>query len=167
MKLSGCLFGGMLIPLVLCGTSCSTPNSAASGGASNNGQYYVVAAKEAEFYRYGPQQANGPDERLPQGTLVSLVRASFGYSKVQLMNGVQGYVASQDIHAAPPEVVQAATNPSVEAGSTGSVRGSEGESSHRPRFRYDIVDPRFLPPPEPLPVDIPEPSPDTTPSPTP
>ena len=164
MKILSCLSGGMLLLLALCGTSCSTPGSA-TAGASDSSQYYIVAAKEAEFYRYGPQQANGPDERLPQGTLVSLVRASFGYSKVQLMSGVQGYVATQDIHAAPPEVVQAATNPPVETGSTGSTRGTRSESSHQPRFRYDIVDPRFLPPPEPLPIDIPEPAPESSPTP--
>ena len=151
MKLSSCLSGSLLVLLALCGTSCSTPESAAPA-ASNSGQYYVVSARKAEFYRYGPQQASGPDEKLAQGTLVRVIRPAFGYSKIQLSNGLQGYVATQDIHTAPPEVVQAKTNPNP------SVAGTS-ESNRRSRFRYNIVDPRFLPPPPPLPEDQPEPTP--------
>jgi len=73
-----------------------------------------------------------------------LIRPSFGYSKVKLMNGQQGYVASQDIRAAPPEVVSAATNPPV-----------GNEISRARKFHFD---PRLLPP-EPLPNDAPEPTP--------
>ena len=151
MKLSSYISGGMLMLLAFCGISCSTSDSTASG-ASNSGKYYVVSTREAAFFRYGPQQANGPDERLPHGTLVGLLRTSFGYSEVQLMNGVQGYVASQDIHTAPPEVVQAATNPNP----TGSVTS---EPNRNRRFRQNMVDPRLLPPPPPLPEDQPEPTP--------
>jgi hypothetical protein len=150
MKLSSCLSGSLLFLLALCGTSCSTPDLATQGSPSS-GKYYVVSAKDAAFFLYGPQQANGPDERLRHGTLVGLLRTSFGYSKVQLMNGVQGYVATQDIHTAPPEVVQAAINPNP-------VVNGRGESNRNRRFRHDEVDPRFLPPP-PLPEDQPEPTP--------
>ena len=152
MKLSSCLSGSVLILLALCGTNCSTPESTASAAASNSGQYYVVSARKAAFFRYGPQQANGPDEKLAQGTLVTVMRPAFGYSKIQLSNGLQGYVATQDIHAAPPEVVQAATNPNPPV--TGAT-----ESNRQARFRYNTVDPRFLPPPPPLPEDQPEPTP--------
>jgi hypothetical protein len=151
MKLSSCLSSSLLVLLALCGASCSTPESAAPA-ASNSGQYYVVSARKAEFYRYGPQQASGPDEKLAQGTLVGLLRTSFGYSKVQLMNGVQGYVASQDIHTAPPEVVQAATNPNPTVSGTGALNPNR-------RSRRNIMDPHFLPPPPPLPEDQPEPTP--------
>jgi hypothetical protein len=150
MKLSSCFYGSLVL-LALCGTSCSTPNSATQS-ISNSGQYYVVSAKKAAFFRYGPQQANGPDERLPHGTLVGLLRTSFGYSEVQLMNGVQGYVASQDIHTAPPELVQAATNLNPTLSGT-------SEPNRNRRSRHNIVDPRFLPPPPPLPEDQPEPTP--------
>jgi hypothetical protein len=151
MKLSSSLSGSLLVLLALCGTSCSISDSATQG-SSNSGQYYVVSAKKAAFFLYGPQQANGPDERLPYGTLVGLLGTSFGYSKVQLMNGVQGYVARQDIHTAPPEVVQAATNPKPIASGT-------SETHRNRRLRHDTVDPRFLPPPPPLPEDQPEPTP--------
>lgn len=152
MKLSSCLSGSLLVLLALCGTSCSTPESAAPAAASNSGQYYVVSAREAKFFRYGPQQASGPDEKLAQGTLMTLIRPEFGYRKVQLSNGLQGYVAGQDIHAAPPEVVQAATNPNP------TVSGTSEPNRNR-RSHDNMVDPRFLPPPPALPEDQPEPTP--------
>lgn len=139
----------MLALLALSSTSCSTPDSAGPT-AANTGKYYSVAAKGAEFYHYGPQQANGPDQKLPLDTLVLLIRASFGYSKVQLMNGEQGYVASQDIHTASPEMVAAATKP---APNTSLERNRTSKS------RYNLTDPRYFPPPEPLPEDLPEPTP--------
>ena len=151
MKLSSRLSGNLLVLLTLCGTSCSTPDSGAPA-ASNSGQYFIVSARRALFYRYGPQQANGPDGKLPQGTLMTLIRPAFGYSKVQLSNGLQGYVATQDIQAAPPEVVQATINPNRPLTGT-------SESNRHPRFHDNIVDPRFLPPPPPLPEDQPEPTP--------
>ena len=90
MKLSSCLSGSLLVLLALCGTSCSAPESTAPA-ASNSGQYYVVSAREAEFYRYGPQQASGPGRETRAGHIGwrSSVR-SFGYSEVQLMNGRAG-----------------------------------------------------------------------------
>ena len=148
MKVPRCFFRGTLVLLVLSGTSCSSPDSARPT-ASNAGKYYSVAVTRAEFYHYGPQQANGPDQKLPQDTLVRLIRPSFGYSKVQLMNGEQGYVASQDIHTASPDMVAAAINPPATSSETNRAR----------RFRNNSPDPRFLPPPEPLPEDLPEPTP--------
>lgn len=143
MKVSSCVLGGILTLLAVCATSCSTSDLGAPT-ASNSGKYYAVSVKQAEFYIYGPQQASGPDRKLPQDTLVMLIRPSFGYSKVKLMNGQQGYVASQDIRAAPPEVVSAVTNPHV-----------SNETSRTRKFHFD---PRLLPP-EPLPNDAPEPTP--------
>ena len=149
MKVSGCLFGGMLAFLALSSTSCSAPDPAGPT-AANTGKYYSVATKAAEFYHYGPQQANGPDQKLPLNTLVLLIRLSFGYSKVQLMNGEEGYVASQNLHKALPAVVAAATNPPPNASS---------ERNRSSRSRYNLSDPRYFPPPEPLPEDLPEPTP--------
>jgi hypothetical protein len=151
MKLSSRLSCNLLFLFTLCGTSCSTPDSG-SPAASNGGQYYIVSAGKALFYRYGPQQGNGPDGKLPQGTLMTLIRPAFGYSKVQLLTGLQGYVATQDIQTAPPEVVQARINPNRPLAGT-------NESNRHSRFHENVVDPRFLPPPPPLPEDQPEPTP--------
>jgi len=143
MKVSSCVLGGILTLLAVCATSCSTSDLGAPT-VSNSGKYYAVSVKQAAFYFYGPQQANGPDQKLPQDTLVMLIRPSFGYSKVKLMNGQQGYVATQDIRAAPPELVSAETTPPV-----------SNETSRTRKFHFD---PRLLPP-EPLPNDAPEPTP--------
>jgi hypothetical protein len=37
-----------------------------------------------------------------------VLRPSFAYSRVKLMNGEEGYVASKDLRVAPPELVAAA-----------------------------------------------------------
>jgi hypothetical protein len=151
MKLSSRLSCNLLVLIALCGTSCSTPDSGAPA-ASNSGQYYIVSSKKALFYRYGPQQASGPDGKVPLGTLMTLIRPAFGYSKVQLLTGLQGYVATQDIQPAPPKVVQERINPN-------RPLAGMSESNRHLRFHDNIVDPRLLPPPPPLPEDQPEPTP--------
>lgn len=125
-------------------SACST-DVAKQGAPAGNGKYYAVGAKETPFYHYGPLQGSGPDERLPQDTLVSLVRPSFGYSKVRLLNGEQGYLASEDIHVASPALVAAAFAPPPSSGIS--------------KFRLDSNDPRLIAPPPPLPADLPEPTP--------
>ena len=67
--------------------------------------YYVVKADFTPLFRTGPQQPNGPDQSLPKNTLAALLRKSFGYSRVQLENGLIGYVATEDLRLAPPERV--------------------------------------------------------------
>ena len=64
------------------------------------------------------------------------------------MSGEQGYVASEDIHPAPADLVAAATTkPSVTK--PGRVSG----------FHLNPNDPRLMTPPDPLPLDLPEPTP--------
>jgi len=124
---------------------CANPTTSV---AINGGKYYAVSAGHAAFYRYGPQQGNGPDQKLPHDTLVTVIQPTFGYCKVQLMSGEQGYVASEDIHPASAQLVAAATTkPSV----TPTNRAS--------RSRLNPNDPRLTTPPEPLPLDLPEPTP--------
>ena len=131
--------------LVMLVSACSTPDAAKPGAAIGNGKYYAVSAKETPFYHYGPLQGSGPDQRLAQDTLVTLVRPSFGYSKVRLLNGEQGYLASEDIHIASPALVAAAFAPPPSSGIS--------------KFRLDPNDPRLIAPPPPLPADLPEPTP--------
>ncbi len=131
--------------LISCGTAAVSPEIIA---AAKSGRLFAVTAEQAAFYRYGPQQGNGPDQRLPRDTVMALVRPSFGYSKVQLLSGEQGYVASEDIHAASKELIAAATAPPPKI--------VQNRSQH---FRLDSNDPRLIAPPEPLPLDLPEPTP--------
>src|ERR1700759_2753315 len=62
---------------------------------------YAVKADKTRFYEFGPMQGRGPDRELPKGTLVTLIRSSFGYSKVKLDDGKTGFVANEDLMKAP------------------------------------------------------------------
>lgn len=77
-------------------------------GAGGGETYYSVAVSSANFFRYGPQQDTGPDQRLPRDTLMRVTSRSFGYAKVKLLNGEEGYVAGDEIHVAPGSLVAAA-----------------------------------------------------------
>lgn len=115
--------------------------------AINGGKYYAVTTDKTSFYKYGPQQGNGPDQQLNHDTLLTLIRPSFGYCKVRLLDGQQGYVASEDIRTASAQLVAAATAPTPGPVATNSI------PTH-----INPNDPRFQPPPAPLPESFPEPT---------
>lgn len=117
---------------------------------ANNGKMMAVVADSTSFYRFGPQQGNGPDQTLPRDTLMTLIRPSFGYSKVHLVSGGEGYVSSEDIKPAPPTLLAALYPPLPEPG---SERGENFDMhSSGPPPPEDLPDPD-LPPvsTEPLP----------------
>ncbi len=155
MKFSSPALSLLVVLCTLAFWGCSTVRKITSVDAQN-GKLYAVATDEAPFYRYGPQQGNGPDEKLPKDTLMTLIRPSFGYCKVQLVGGgKEGYVASEDIKPAPPTLVAALTAPPPSATSTSSSTSENLDiSSSEP------------PPPESLPdPDLPPASEAPTPSP--
>lgn len=129
--------------------------------AINGARFYAVTAEQAAFYQHGPQQGNGPDTSLPRDTLVSLIRPSFGYSKVKVVSsGQQGYVLSDEMKVASASLVLAATAtptpPRITAAKT------------TPKFDLNSSDPRLAPPPEQLPApDLPPDLPSETPTPIP
>jgi hypothetical protein len=128
---------------------CSLTKKNIIGGSDGSAQFYAVTAASAPFYKFGPQQGNGPDMKLPRDTLVTLIRPSFGYSKVHLANGEEGYVASEDIKVAPADLVAAANAPPPSA----------EPDHHGERFNLNSNDPRLIVPPEELPENNPEPTP--------
>ena len=82
--------------------------SQAAGAVNAKGQpIYVVTADFTPIYRLGPQQGGGPDQSLTKGTVVGLLKRSYGFSRVQLENGFDGYLATEDIAPAPPETLAA------------------------------------------------------------
>jgi hypothetical protein len=85
---------------------------------ANAGKLFAVTAEKTSFYRYGPQQGNGEDKSLPKDTLMTLIRPSFGYCKVHLVAGEEGYVASEDIRPAPATLLAALSAPVSAPGST-------------------------------------------------
>ena len=131
-----------VVAVMGCARKNSDKPTAASGG-----KYYSVTADKTAFYKYGPQQGNGPDQQLNHDTLVTIIRTSFGYCKVRLLDGQNGYVASEDIRKASPQLVASVTAPTPAPVAATSVQ-----------MRVDPNDPRFQPPAEPLPESLPEPS---------
>jgi hypothetical protein len=79
---------------------CAKRNSDRSKAATH-GKFYAVITEQTAFYHYGPQQSKGPDMQLTKDTLLTVIRRSFGYSKVKLISGESGYVSSDDIRLAP------------------------------------------------------------------
>ncbi len=132
-------------------SGCSTTKGVAKG--ASNGKVFSVTADKTSFFRYGPQQGNGPDESLPKDTLMTLIRPSFGYCKVQLMapSTQTGYVASEDIRPAPPTLL-AALNAPLQASHASSERENFDVRSTSP------PPPEALPDPD-LPPTAAEPSP--------
>ncbi|HEY5893003.1 MAG TPA: hypothetical protein VIT91_07205 [Chthoniobacterales bacterium] len=96
--------------------AASGPNVAVAGYDRNGLPYYVVKADFTPIYRMGPQQRGGPDQSLRRGTLIGVIKRSFGYSKIKLESGMEGYVATDDIFPATPEWI-ATAQPSVAAAS--------------------------------------------------
>lgn len=135
----------------------------------------VVSNEYSLFFRLGPQQAGGADMSLRTNEKVMLLRKEFGYSRVQLENGMVGYMANEDIQPAPepPPDPERKRIPSKKKKSGRSPVQDDNYEENIP-----IPDPNLgiLPedvPLEPLPdllpeaVDVPSPTPAPTPEPTP
>jgi hypothetical protein len=135
----------------------------------------VVSNDYSLFFRLGPQQAGGADLSLRTNEPVMLLRKEFGYSRVQLENGMVGYMANEDIQTAPeppPELKRKYAGGPKKKGSRSSASYQDYEEN------IPIPDPNLgiLPddvPLEPLPdllpegVDVTAPTPAPTPEPTP
>ena len=142
-----CLVLPALVALLAAGCA-STLKPALSG---TTGRWYSVAADQTPFYHYGPQQGNGPDKQLARDSIMKVIRPSFGYVKVQLQDGENGYVASEDIHPAGAALVAEKLAPPPRPAPAQSYAG-QGE-----QFGLDSDDPRLIAPPEPLPEPTPIP----------
>jgi hypothetical protein len=75
---------------------------------------YAIKPDTSSFYRFGPQQGNGPDRELTRDTVVTVIRRSFGYSKVRLEDGESGFVANDDLVPAPQRLIAQVENTSTE-----------------------------------------------------
>ncbi len=109
---------------------------------ASSGKMFAVTADKTPFYRYGPQQGNGPDQSLPKDTLMTLIRPSFGYCKVHLAAGEEGYVASEDIRPAPSTLLaslQPVASPAASERENFDVRSNE------PPPPEDLPDPDLPP----------------------
>jgi hypothetical protein len=126
------------------GSGCA--HSASTTTAKSPTKLFAVTADTTPFYKYGPSQGSGPDKTIPKNTPVKLIRTSFGYCKVELMTGEQGYVARDDIGKASAEVI-AALAPSR------TVTTSSHSRAESPEPRLNTFEP--LPDFEPTPIPLP------------
>ncbi len=137
-------------------TGCKSADKPAQSSTKAT-RLFAVSVDSAAFFRHGPQAGRDPDLRLPRDTAVKLIRPSFGYSKIQIVeSGLQGYVASEEIRPASSALLAAA---SIHPADSGALPIDEPESG---RFNLNSDDPRLVPPPEALPdPDLPAVAPDT------
>jgi len=75
----------------------------ATGPVLPPGAAVEVSSARAPFYKYGPAQTFGADDMLPQGTRLTLLQRSMGFSRVMQLNGQTGYIANEDISPVAPE----------------------------------------------------------------
>lgn len=138
------LFAFAVASLLIAGCASNGKLKVFSGGTES---WYAVASNQTPFYRYGPQQGNGPDTQLPHDSIMKVIRPSFGYVKVKLQDGASGYVASEDIRPAPATLVAEKLAPPPEPAPP--IVASQTEQGEQ--FGLNSDDPRLIPPPEPLP----------------
>lgn len=147
-------FCQLLLPVATLATllaGCGSTLKKSGAIFGTNGGWYSVTAIQTPFYHYGPQQGNGPDMQLPRDAIMKIVRPSFGYVKVKLPDGHDGYVASEDIRPASATLVAEKLAPPPEP-LPPILAGQGGE-----QFQLDSNDPRLIAPPEPLPEESPTP----------
>jgi len=90
---------------------------------------------------------------------VKLIRPSFGYSKVEVVEtGEQGYVSSEEIRPASSSLLASVSAPKPDPLTTQSP---ESTQSAVEQFNLNSSDPRLVPPPEDLPPsELPAPAPE-------
>ena len=142
----------LVVPALVALLAAGCASSLKPALSGTTGGWYAVTASETPFYRYGPQQGNGPDMKLPHDAIMKVIRPSFGYVKVQLQDGENGYVASEDIRPADSALVAEKLAPPPTPAPEPSYAGQQ-----EPQFRIDSDDPRLIAPPEPLPEPTPIP----------
>jgi len=128
------------------GSGCAQSTSTAA--AKPPAKLFAVTADTTPFYKYGPSQGSGPDKTIPKNTPVKLIRTSFGYCKVELMTGEQGYVARDDIGKASAEVIAAL------APSRTVTTSSRSRAEPEPRLNTFEPLPEFEPTPIPVPPKL-------------
>jgi len=115
----------------------------------------LVAVSTTAFYKYGPAQTFGPDFLLKQDTKVTVLKRDWAFTRVMTDDGTAGYIASEDLKAAPPEPPPMTGSASgVRTTSSGKPKRSNVESTPGSPL-FDMTDLPALPADE-----LPKPAPD-------
>jgi hypothetical protein len=128
-----CLLAVILQP------GCAGLRSTSTALSKPGAKLYVVTTDLTAFYRYSPRQGGGPDKRLPRDTQMKLIRPSSSFCKVQLVDGEQGFVASDDIGPAAATLLASNNAP------------SEKPPANSSEWRAETPEPRSSTPEPPLP----------------
>jgi hypothetical protein len=144
--------------LTICFAGCSsvtktTPVTTIT--TKRDSKFFVVSVESAGFFRRGPQAGRQPDKTLSKETVLKLIRPSFGYSKIQVVEtGEQGYVSSEEIRPASSALLASVSAPKTDPLATPSTPPAVEQ------FNLNSSDPRLVPPPEDLPpTELPTPPP--------
>ncbi|MGI8891761.1 MAG: hypothetical protein ACR2G0_13400 [Chthoniobacterales bacterium] len=145
-----------LAPMALLVVGCASTNKPKILSGTTD-TWYAVSSNQAAFYKYGPQQGNGPDMQLAHDSIMKVIRPSFGYVKVQLQGGENGYVASEDIRPAGAALVAEKLSPPPEPDPDPLPPTVASHTETGEQFGLNSDDPRLIAPPEPLPEASPAP----------
>jgi hypothetical protein len=145
--------------LALLFSGCSSANKPAvtvTSTAKNSANLYAISVDSAAFFRRGPQAGRDPDKKLTKETVVKLIRPSFGYSKVEVVEtGEQGYVSSEEIRPASSALLASVSAPKPDPLAAPATQPAAEQ------FNLNSDDPRLIPPPEDLPPsELPLPAPE-------
>jgi hypothetical protein len=140
-------------------SSCSSANKPATVTTTTtkrDSRFFVVSVDSAAFFRRGPQAGRQPDKTLSKETVVKLIRPSFGYSKIQVVEtGEQGYISSEEIRPASSALLASVSAPKTDPLATPPTRPAVEQ------FNLNSSDARLVPPPENLPpAELPAPAPE-------
>jgi hypothetical protein len=93
---------------------------------------FLVKHPQSPVYRLGPQQPSPPEARLDVNERVRMLRREFGYSLVQLADGRTGYIANDDVTAAPAQAAPRSTPEPASSREPGSQSRSREMRSATP-----------------------------------
>jgi hypothetical protein len=139
----------ILVVGIVLNSSCINSNSASSGPPAGK-KVFAVKADATAFYYHGPRQGSGPDKTLPKGTLVTMIRWSFGHCKVRLATGEEGYVVNDDLQIASPLLIATATTAPPNTVNAANLPSDALD----PQFRAPEPSPDFEPTPIPVPPNL-------------
>jgi len=91
--------------------------------AEERARQFITVEGEVPFYKDGPLQRRAPDQRLGQGTLVTVVKARRGWTDVRLISGEVGTVPSEVLRKAVASDFLAAAPAGGGLGALGKVDG--------------------------------------------
>jgi hypothetical protein len=149
MKLGSDLLLALSIFALALSWGCVNSNPAPASAAAGQ-KFFAVQVDSSAFYYYGPRQGSSPDKMLPKDTILTMIRHSFGYSKVRLSTGEKGYVASDDLHRASPALIAAVNAPPARSVTAAHLAPNPEDSS----FTMPEPAPDFEPTPIPLPANL-------------